>query len=219
MEAANRQRRDKLFDLVHNYFSGDSDVVAQVIQERTPGAKVSVRTIQAWLMTPGRASSRNCPPWALKALEEYVADPTNQERLQVLAQRQKAAIRTIGSPTDWADRVRKEKVVEIATSQIEEERLRLQEWQGLIGNEAGRRVSETVQGLRAEIRALRQELSAMFQALHGNPQYEGFRSSYLEHERADRLTELFVREARTDIESRSGEFASEDAVLQPPVQG
>jgi hypothetical protein len=111
------------------------------------------------------------------------------------------------------------KGVEIATSQIEDERRNLQEWQGLIGNEAGRRVSETVQALRAENRGLRQELSAIFQALHGNPHYEGFRNAYLQHERADRHTERFVKKVRRDIESGSNEFGSDDAVLKSPTQG
>jgi hypothetical protein len=218
MDTTSGQRRDRLFDLVHNYFGGDNDVVLQVIKEGTPGARVSIRSIQAWLMAPGRASSRNCPPWALKALEEYVADPANHERLQMLAQRQEAAIRRMETPTDRADRVRSQRAVEIATSELEEERRSLEEWQALIGKEAGRRVSETVQGMRAEIRALRQEAAAIFQALHGNAQYEEFRKAYLEHERADRHAETFVKDARRDIESGSGEFACDDAVPQPPTQ-
>lgn len=210
-------RRNRLFDLVHNYFRGENDIVAHVIGRKTPGAKVSVRSVQAWLMPPGRPSSRNCPPWALKALEDYIADAANRDSLEAMARRQEEDIQRVTTPTQWADKVRSEKAVEFATCEIEDESRTLRQWQERLGRDNGRYVFELELRLRAAERELTDSVSAIHQAVHGSENFEDFKKAYLEAERASRLQRLSVREARKHIENASEEFASDDGVLEPPA--
>jgi hypothetical protein len=217
MDADARARRNRLFDLVHNCFRGENDIVADVIGRKTPGAKVSVRTIQAWLMPPGRPSSRNCPPWALKALEDYVADPANRDSIEAMARRQEEDIRRVATPTEWADKVRREKAVEFATCEIEDEGRTLQRWQERLGKDHGRYIFELELRLRAAERELSDSVAAINQAVHGSENFEDFKKAYLEAERGSRLQRFSVREVRKHIESATEEFASEDGVLERPA--
>ncbi|GAB3647848.1 hypothetical protein [Ramlibacter alkalitolerans] len=210
-------RRNRLFDLVHNCFGGETDVVAHVIEENTPGAKVSVRAIQAWLMPPGRVSSRNCPPWALKAVEDFVADPINQPRLQVMARRREEDIRRVTTPVEWADKVRREKAVEFATCEIEDESRTLRQWQEQLGKDSGRYIFALELRLRSAERELSDSVAAIHQAVHGSENFEDFKKAYLEAERGRRLQRFSVKEARKHIENASEEFASDDGVVERPA--
>jgi hypothetical protein len=210
-------RRNRLFDLVQNCFSGQNDFVASVIEKRTPGSKVSVRTVQAWLMPSGRPSSRNCPPWALKALEEYVADPSNRDLLAAMARRREEDSRRVTTPTAWADKVRSEKAVEFATHEIEDEARSLREWQEHLGKENGRYIFKLELRLRAAERELNDSVAAIHQAVQGSGNFEDFKKAYLEAEKGSRLQRFAVREAKKHIENGSEEFASDDGVLARPA--
>lgn len=218
MDSTASDRRNKLYSLVHDYFAGNTDVVATVIEQGTPGAKVSVRSVQAWLMPPGRASSRNCPAWAVKALEDYVADPANRERLEALAQLRTAAMGRVTTASEWALKVHDQKSVELATSQFEKDDRALRRWQERLGKEPGRYIFDLEQRFLAEQRELSDTVSALHQAVHGSSSFEEFKASYLEIERASRWMRRSVKDARQRIEERSEEFASDDGALRPPAR-
>jgi len=218
MDNADADRRGRLFSLVHNQFAGKTDVVANVIEQSTPGAKVSVRSIQAWLMPSGRASSRNCPPWALKALEDFVADPQNRPRLEVLAQIRDGSIGKVADPFKWSDEVYLSRSVEIATSQIEEDKRALHRWQDQLGKETGRYVFELEKRLLTGQRELSASFAAIHQAVYLSSSFEEFKAAYLDHERANRLVHRVVKDTRKHIQERSQEFAVDDAVMEPPAK-
>jgi hypothetical protein len=82
--------RAKLSSLIKNPLIGDNYQAADVIS-RISGKHASQRSIQAWLIESDKRSSRKCPPWAVSALETYLAEPENQKRLRDLVNYYKAA--------------------------------------------------------------------------------------------------------------------------------
>lgn len=210
------QRRWRLVGVIDKHFGRDNDFVARVIEEKT-GAKVSERTVQAWLIAPGRKSSRNCPEWAVKALEDYVADPANREALERHESRREAsAASDWKSPMAWSDKVRKEKAVEFATSSLEFDAKRRRTWQDAGGLQLGDLVFRLEQRLDAELGAHRRVMTALSEAFRGASTFDEFKSVFAEHVRAAELQDFFVGEARRAIEGGTGEFAAADAVIQQP---
>lgn len=220
MHNEQEQRRWRLLSVVERHFGRDNDFVARVIQDKT-GAKVSERTVQAWLIAPGRKSSRNCPEYAVKALEAYVADPVNGEYLKRHAQRREAdASAEWSSPLAWSDKVRREKAVEFATANLEGENRRQRTWQDAGGLQMGGLVFELERRLDAEQNANRRVMSALSQAVRTASTFEEFKATFEEHVRASELQDFFVGQARRAIESGADEFAAADGVLaQPSEQG
>ena len=141
MQNEQDQRRWRLVGLVERHFGRDYDFVARIIEEKT-GGKVSERTVQAWLIAPGRKSSRNCPEWAVKALEKYVNDPANGESLQLYAARREATLSAVKAPLAWSNEVRSSRAVELATASLECEDRRLRFWQDAIGAQSGKMLCE-----------------------------------------------------------------------------
>ncbi|RDZ27455.1 hypothetical protein [Lysobacter silvisoli] len=61
----------EMSELLHGAYGGDFELASMVLRRQT-NKKVSVRTLQAWMMPADRPSSRRCPEWALVALEQYL---------------------------------------------------------------------------------------------------------------------------------------------------
>lgn len=215
MDSEFAERRRRLVSLVDGHFSRDIDLVGRIVQEKT-GAKISERTVQAWLIAPGRKSSRNCPEWAVKALEDYVGDSANRERLEQHATRREAASVGVKTPLAWSDEVRSSKAVEFATSFLEEEAQSLRVWQDAAGVHLGKMLVELERRLVAEMHSHRRTLVAINAALRSSSTYDECRSQFQEHVRASDLQDFFVRDAKRAIERGSDEFAAPDAVLQQP---
>lgn len=210
------QRRWRLTAVVDRHFGRDNDFVARVIQEKT-GAKVSERTVQAWLISPGRKSSRNCPEWAVKALEDYVADSVNADYLQRHSQRrEEMAASDWKTPMAWSDKVRREKAVELATSSLESDAARQRRWQEAGGLQMGGMAFELERRVESELASHRRVLSALNEAFRTAETFEQFKVTFEEHVRAAELQNFFVGQARRDIESASKEFSAADAVLEQP---
>lgn len=134
-----------------------------------------------------------------------------------MARRQEEDVRRVTTPTEWADKVRRERAVEFATCEIEDEGRTLQRWQERLGKDHGRYIFELELRLRAAERELSDSMAAIHQAVHGSENFEDFKKAYLEAERGSRLQRFSVREARKHIESATEEFASDDGVLEPPA--
>lgn len=215
MQDEQEQRRWRLVSVVERNFGRDYDLVARIIEEKT-GGKVSERTVQAWLIEPGRKSSRNCPEWAVKALEGYVSDPTHSESLQRFAVRRENALSETRTPLAWSDEVRSSRAVELATRTLENEDRKLRVWQEAIGGQVGKMLFELERRLDAEMNAHRKTMAAIHEAFRTSSTYEECKSSYHDQARAADLQDYYVREAKRAIETNSDEFATQDAVLQQP---
>lgn len=215
MQGEQEQRRWRLVGLVERHCGRDSDLVARIVEEKT-GATVSERTVQAWLIAPGRKSSRNVPEWAVKALEEYVADPANREYLEQYAARREATLGAVTPPLAWSNEVRSNKAVEFATASLEDDARRLRAWQDAGGLQLGKMVFELQRRLEAEMGAHRRTLTAIHEACRTSSTYDEWRKTFQEHVKASELQDFFVRDAKRAIESHAEEFATPDAVIQQP---
>lgn len=213
MENEQERRRSKLFSLVHHHFLADTDWVASAIHERTR-KKVSVRAIQAWLIAPGRRSSRNCPEWALKALEDYIQDPSNEALIQSRKELYQASIGTAKPPLAWCDEVRASKAVEFATSELEEDERKLAKYQKEFGERQGSLIFELQKELRNSNWQHHETLSAIHRAFQESKNFDECREMFLEIERANRMTHYFVRDAKQAIEKNSEEFGDPKADTQ-----
>jgi hypothetical protein len=217
METEYEQRRRRLVRLVDRHFARDNDLVAGIIELKT-GAKVSERTVQAWLIASGRKSSRNCPEWAVKALEDYAADPANRQRLEDCAARLEASLNVVTGPLAWSDEVRRNKAVEFATSALESDARNLRLWQDAGGLHLGKLLFELEHRLNSEMHAHAGTLTAIREAFRTSSTYDECKAKFEEHDRASDLNRYFVRDARRAIENSSEEFAAFDAVMQQPTK-
>jgi hypothetical protein len=216
MESEQEMRRLRLVALVDRHFARDNDLVASVIEQKT-GDKVSVRTVQAWLISPGRTSSRQCPERAVKALEEYVADPANRARLDACVTRREASVRTVKGALEWSDEVRRDKAVEFATASLEDDARRLRSWQEAGGVHLGKKLFEMESRFNADTQSTMDAVIAIHEALRTSSTFDEWRSKVQEQDRANSLARFFVREAKRAIEGRSEEFAAPDAVTEQPA--
>lgn len=64
------RNRFEVEKILRDTFKGNY-LEAVVALNQADDRKVSVRTLQAWLMEPGKASSRTCPTWAVNQLKHY----------------------------------------------------------------------------------------------------------------------------------------------------
>lgn len=216
METDYERRRYRLDALIKQYFHTDYDWIASVIEHGT-GEKVSVRTIQAWLIAPNRKSSRNCPEWALKVMEKYVQDPSNTETIQIRNARYEVSVGALKSPLIWSDEVRSSRAVDFATRQIEEESRSLGKWQEEFSKRQGTLIFEMQRQLESANIAHMETLAAIHGALRTSNTFEEFREKFLEHERANDLTRSFVRRAKHAIENSLEEFADGGTAAQAPL--
>lgn len=69
---ADERNQSKMARLLSNKFKGNLSHVALILSSES-GRKVSTRAIQAWLMHRDRPSSRRCPAWAVKLLNDFVS--------------------------------------------------------------------------------------------------------------------------------------------------
>lgn len=208
MRDEQEDRRSRLFSIVHQRFYSDNDWVASAIKERT-GEVVSVRTIQAWLIRQDRKSSRNCPERFLKALEEYVQDPSNQEIIQWRKERFEDSIRNGKSPLAWSTEVRSGKAVEFATGELEEESRTLSKWQEEFGNRQGGMIFELQKKLERITWSHSETLSAINEAFESSASFEEFREKFRDRERANSQIRYVVRQAKHAIENSAEEFAND----------
>lgn len=208
MKSEQEDRRSRLFNLVHRRFYADNDWVASAIKERT-GEVFSVRTIQAWLIQPHRTSSRNCPERVLKALEEYIQDPSNRETIEWRKNRYENSLRNGKSPLERSAEVRDSKAVEFATDEIEEESRTCIKWQKEFGNRQGAMIYELQKALERITWSHTETLSAIHEALESSTTFEEFREKFLDQERANRRIRYDVRRAKHSIQNNTEEFADD----------
>jgi hypothetical protein len=206
--------RSRLMRLSSEFFKDDIDSVVRAI-ESVSGQHISVRSVQAWLIDPRRASHRKVPEWAIRALEEYVANPENQQEFQQLAERFDRRLKEPRSDLDWVDDVRQKHAVAFATSEIEAKSRHLAKWQEKLGVVAGEAIHEELWNSERELRSMSKGLAAIARALRESKTYEEFAANANNSMRSDDLTSLLVRETKTILEQKTGEFSNDEGLPVP----
>ncbi|KAB0654494.1 hypothetical protein [Burkholderia diffusa] len=203
------RRRNEMRCLVENDFSGDRQQVATIISELT-AKNVSVRSIQAWLIEPGKPSSRQCPEWALKALHDYTCRPENEQRLR--ARREYKAGQPLAIKRTSLD-VYDKYAVDMATNQIEADQHKRDSWRNLPYGEIPDKLFELENRLTGHLHYLQTQLVAISIALRTCESFDEFKQKVLEDIDNQTSEDYFVREARRAIESRTDEFSNVEGLL------
>ncbi|PJI38785.1 hypothetical protein [Ferrovibrio sp.] len=117
---AENQRRRELATLVQSHAGGSTSRAASLIAQSS-GNPVTTRTVQSWLISPARPSSRNCPAWAVTALAQHQPQPPTLPSAQM---------------PEWAQSqtryVLDKAGVELADASIADDRKLEQKWRALM---------------------------------------------------------------------------------------
>ncbi|CDK99630.1 protein of unknown function [Magnetospirillum gryphiswaldense MSR-1 v2] len=184
--------------ILRTYFPSDYATAASVLTRAT-GKNVSVRSLQAWLIDPGKPSSRRCPEWALKVLKQHVAENA-LERAQPKLTRL------------WSGEVRDSKVVEFATDRILREEARREKWRKTGLDALPDKLFELELRVDEYLAHLSNGLTALKTAVRGAEDFEAMKSAFLAAMDEAGTVDFLVRQTRADIEQRKGEFGSDDGV-------
>lgn len=202
--------RSEMLSIVEKDFSGDRHWVAYTLSDITKKS-VSNRTVQAWLMDPGKPSSRTCPEWALQALKTYIAADSNNAYLE---QGRKHRESDSYSSKAWSAEVDNRHCVNFATNEILGEERRLNEWRSSNFDTLPVMMHRLEDQTQKYLSNLSSRLCAIESALEKSTSFEDFKSVALAAIRDKDMAEWLVRNARRDIENKTGEFASEDGVAE-----
>lgn len=197
------RRRTRMRSMVESEFAGDRQFVASVIS-KLASRNVSARTVQAWLIEPGKPSSRFCPEWAMKALLEYQSKPENQERLRARKESKESQPwpqkRTI---LDVADK----HAVQFATAEIErDERIR-KAWTDITLVDLPSKLFELERRMAERIRYLEDRVFALTSALKHGKSFDEYQAAVLDEVNNRESEDYEVRNTRLSIEAQTEEFA------------
>lgn len=202
------QLRNSMSRIVENDFGGDRQWVAYTLSDATK-RKVSNRTVQAWLMEPGKPSSRTCPEWAFQALKDFVENPVNKEELE--RGRARRAARS-GSTRGSAIDVDSNFSVQFATSQILDDEKRLSEWQGAGFDSLPQMLFRLEKQTQGYLSFLQDQQVAFETALRTSTSFEEFKTTALDAIRDKEQAKQSVKDAKNAIQNKTREFASDDGI-------
>lgn len=203
-----RIRQQRLASLIHCYFGNDNDFVVNAITEMT-GQKVTVRSIQAWLISPSKVSYRRVPDWALNGLEEYVQQPGKAEELKEYTERLHA--RRL-QKYDPVTEMRRNNAVDCATREIEFAVHEQQKWIDSFGKSQGIMLHERFNKLEKDFSSLSVAFGSVLRAIDQSDDMSQLKALIDESIRSTTLSNSFVREAREDIERGVKEFSNTEGL-------
>ncbi|MCF7970083.1 MAG: hypothetical protein K9L22_02820 [Methylococcaceae bacterium] len=205
-------RRGKLRSLIQDHFFGEKGRVAGVISSITQ-KNVSARTIQSWLIDLDKPSSRRCPAWAIKALDDYLADPKNKSELEAIAQHNPKESQAPSS-THWEEEAYDKSEVNLATAEIEYERKILNKWQTIDFNTLALRMHELEIIFRAQIKNLEQENAIFKNALKNCDNFDDFKQAIItELDEKDALQSA-IDSTRKAIEQATQELSNKHGLYK-----
>lgn len=206
-----RRTQDRMSHLLHGAYQGDYARAASILSEQTK-KKVSVRTLQAWMMPPGRPSSRRCPEWALQALEQYIERHPE-------APRQWKDIATIyrdtpdGQTLAMHTELRDKRSLQFAEAAIAEEEALLKKWRSAGFENLPQRLTELELRLQRVTGDHTDLIGKMLALAYSCTTFEEFRPQLQEATMRKVDLDQQVREIVRDIRNGRNEFAHEDGTL------
>lgn len=214
-ESTDKQIREDFYNLVHYQFGGDLHNVEQALS-RHPNRRVSVRTIQSWLVKGDRPSKRTCPDWGPTLLREYLEEhPERMERGRSLAHQQRSTSHQTGLGSKYADRVNIDGNA-MADRRIEEEMALEDKLASAAFHDMPKLVAQQIGKLKREYEGLSQTLHTLLQIINDADETTSVYDlkKQLSGERllwAAGASQL--NNTQRDIIERRAEFASEDGTL------
>ncbi len=205
-------RQERLFSIIHAYFGSDNDRVVEAILETT-GQKVTVRSVQAWLIAPNKVSHRRVPDWALKGLEDYIQQPGRvQELKEFTARQQERRMNSAQKGNDWVHEIISQKAVEFATREIELDAQKQQQWTDTFGKQCGMKLFEHFNSLENKLLSISTAFGSLLHAIDQSEDIEQLRRRIEQSITSDTQAKHFVRQAREDIERGVKEFSNDEGL-------
>ncbi|WP_429233974.1 hypothetical protein [Aeromonas salmonicida] len=205
-------RQERLFSIIHAYFGSNNDRVVEAILETT-GQKVTVRSVQAWLIAPNKVSHRRVPDWALKGLEDYIQQPGRaQELKEYTARTQERRLNPNDRGTNWICEMRSQKAVEFATREIEFDEHERQQWVDMFGKSGGEKLFERFSKQERELSAITIAFDLLQQAIQESKDIDQLKERSEQLITSNVKARYFVRQAREDIERGVKEFSNDEGL-------
>jgi len=199
--------RDRVAALIQREFLGDNHRAASAISNVT-GKRVSERTIQAWLIDPSKVSSRKCPAWALKAMQDYLAEPDNKRYLTEIAQYREQTTQQHNYLNDVYDKHQ----VRMATGLIDSEKRALDSWQETNFNSLPIKLFELEKRVDGYLNYLSRSNAIITNALGRCSDFDEFKRAVTEELEEAKSIEFAVREVRKAIEEGLDEFSNDEGL-------
>lgn len=201
------EKRLLLRSLIESTFGGDRSAVASIISHAT-SRKVSARAIQAWLIAGHKPSSRKCPDWAVKVLEDYARNPDNAQSLRYLQDQ-----RPLLATREWSMQVADKHCVEFATNEMESDSRRQARWRSAGLSSIPDMLCEHEKKTEDYLAYLHDHIQAVQKALGEATDFDEFKYQLSERWKDITFARWQVRQARHAIETKTEEFADDDGLL------
>lgn len=205
--------RRRLQGVTHDFFYQNFTAVVMAIKKVT-GQEVSLRSVQAWHMEPGKRSYRKMPYWALKALEEYVANPDNKSEADFHKENHK--IRSSSGGPQLSRRVHVTESVELATREIEQEEASQQKLTEHFGVHGGNVLNEEFALLRKKYETLSSMFHALKATIDNSNDFDEAKSQLKERLEDHFLAENSIRSSKNAIRQNSDEFSNSEGLPPAP---
>ncbi|MDQ3287552.1 MAG: hypothetical protein M3Q42_04700 [Pseudomonadota bacterium] len=211
VQIQDRYLQSKMSQLLHFDYDGDYDRAALILAQQTK-KRVSTRTLQAWMMPPGRPSSRRCPEWAVAALELYLhQNPDAPLWWKDVANVSRST--EVGRKLERTKQLRERETLRIAEQRIADEQAIRAKWQECA-------VADIPTQLASFEIATQARLERHFDLIH-NILTSVRTCESLEELKQELETEVaktfqldrMVKETASDIREGKNEFAADDGTL------
>ena len=197
------KNRYEMTSLLNSEFMQDPLMVAQAIEAETKKS-ISTRTVQSWLIEPGKKSSRKCPEWALKALNDYLKQPKNTRFLsEIKLHREK----NLDFKTPWSMQVYDKYSVKFATSEIDEEEKKLKEWEQANFPTLAKKLFMLELKTERHLKHLQDHVLAIIHAIEKATDLADLKAIMKNEIKEKELVDFFIKDTRKAIETKSEEFS------------
>jgi hypothetical protein len=205
----NECRRRELSSLVNQKFLGENWRAAGAITSLT-GKPISARSLQSWMIDSHKPSSRKCPPWALKALQDYLDDPKNAQHMEVIAKFQS------DNPKEYnhIEEIYDKRGVELATHAIEWDHRALERWRKADFNTLPIKLFELEKRIDRYLSDLGASLAVVTNALDRCENFEDFKEVVKEKLREADTVKSELQSVRKSIETNTDEFSNEEGLAE-----
>lgn len=207
------RNRYELQGLIQTIFQNDFSK-AVVALNKADGRKASVRTLQAWLMPPGRQSSRRCPTWAVSYLKTY--RDTHAEEIRIHREFKESQF-GLKSPTR-IDRVYNGSALQEIERQLASEERYRQELRSCSVSMLPDILADKLLKIESNYDRLFSSHLALLQSIRNAETLEQLKAKLNEEEDDLNRSHHFVATARQALQSKSEEFASDDGTLPEDVE-
>jgi len=194
-------RRIELKQLIEKFFFGENNRTAGVISSMTK-KNVSARTIQSWLISLDKPSSRRCPSWALKALNDYLNEPENKTKLEFITKnRSPQEVSRLENTLDKEE-------VDLATIEINSEKRTLNTWKEANMNELPELFAKMEIMFRTRINYLEKENSIFKKSLDSSDNFKDYKEVIKKDLSERDAIRSVIDSAKMAIEKEKQEFSS-----------